>query len=203
MYILSECSKLECSKLAQTEYKNCHDKVATTVHWKLCSKYGFELTKHWHEHRDWGQEDLVEFQHQNRPYLEAQWPDIVLIVDKKNQETFIIDVAKPSDFCVSDKKAEKKISKYLDLALIILRSNTNSKNTKKNTNNTKILHEISQMWNAITRVISIVIGALGEKSLLTGYSALIGVMTRKSDSMQQTAVMGSAHILRKVLSIPA
>ena len=69
----------------------------------------------------------------------------MLIVDKKNQETFIIDVAKPSDFCVSDKKAEKKISKYLDLALIILRSNTNSKNTKKNTNNTKILHEISQM----------------------------------------------------------
>ena len=34
------------SKLAQAEYKKRHDKVATMVHWKLCSKYGFEPAKH-------------------------------------------------------------------------------------------------------------------------------------------------------------
>ena len=41
----------ECSKLGKTEYKKRHDKVTTMVHWKLCSKYGFELEKHWYGHR--------------------------------------------------------------------------------------------------------------------------------------------------------
>ena len=44
------------------------------------------------------------------PIIESRCPDIVLI-DKKNQETFIIDVAIPEDLCVRNKKAEK-ISKY-------------------------------------------------------------------------------------------
>ena len=52
-------------------------------------------------------------------------------------------------------------------------------------------------------MISIVIGALGAESLLTEYLALIGVMTKKSDSMQHTALLRAAHILRKVLPIPA
>ena len=46
MHILSECSKL-----AQTEYKKRHGKVATMVHWELCSNYAFELDKHWYAHR--------------------------------------------------------------------------------------------------------------------------------------------------------
>ena len=53
-----------------------------------------------------GHEDVVGF-------------DIVLI-DKKNQEMFIIDVAIPGDFRVREKEAEKK-SKYQDLALEISR----------------------------------------------------------------------------------
>ena len=39
--------------------------------------------------------------------------------------------------------------------------------------------EISRMGNTKTRVISIVIGALGAESLLTEYLALIGLMSRK------------------------
>ena len=46
-----------------------------------------------------------------------------------------------------------------------------------------------------------VIGALGAESLLTEYPALIGVMTRTGDSMQQAAMLGSAQILRNVQSI--
>ena len=38
----------ESSKLSPTEYKKRHDKVATVVHWELCS---FETAKHWYEHR--------------------------------------------------------------------------------------------------------------------------------------------------------
>ena len=71
-------------------------------------------------------------------------PDIVLI-EKKNQETFTDDVVRPQDFCVKDKEAEY-ISKQQDLAL-----------------------EISPVWNTITRVIPMVIGALEEESLLTEY----------------------------------
>ena len=47
------------------------------------------------------------------------------------------------------------------------------------------------------------IGALGAESLLTEYLALIELMTMTGDSMKQTAMLGSAHALRKVLSIPA
>ena len=54
-----------------------------------------------------------------------------------------------------------------------------------------------------TKAIPIVIGALGAESLLTEYLALIGEITRKGDIMQQTAMLGSANILRKVLFIPA
>ena len=42
MHILSECLML-----TQIKYKKRHNKVTTIFHWKLCSKYGFEPTKHW------------------------------------------------------------------------------------------------------------------------------------------------------------
>ena len=160
-----------------------HYKVATMVHWKLCSKYGFEPAKHWYEHRAEGvmenrdTEILWNFNIRTDHVIEARCPDIVLR-DKKNQEAFIIEVAIPGDIRVRDKEAEK-ISKYQDLAL-----------------------KTFQIWNSKTRVIPMVIGALGAESLLTEYLALIGVMTRRCDNMQQTAVLGSAHTLRKALSIP-
>ena len=93
----------------------------------------------------------------------------ILLIDKKNQEAFIIDVLYLKIF------VSGKISKYQNLAL-----------------------EISQMWNTKTRVILIVIGGLGAECL-----ALIGVKTMKGATMQQTAVLESAHILRKVPSISA
>ena len=90
---------------------------------------------------------------------------------------FINKVPIPGEFCVKNKEAEK-ISKYQNLK-----------------------YEISRMWNTKTRVIAKVIAVLGAESLLTEYLVLIEVMTRKGDSMQQTAMLGSAHILRKVLFI--
>ena len=110
--------------------------------------------------------------------IEARRPDIVLI-DKKNKETMIIDVAVPGDFRVKEKEIEK-ITKYQDLVV-----------------------EINRMWDTNSKVIPIVIGALGAQNQLIDYLALLGVQTRKAESMQQTALLGSAHILRKVLSIPA
>ena len=53
---------------------------------------------------------------------------------------------------------------------------------------------ISNVEYKKARMIAIVIGALEAESLLSKYLALVGVMTRKSDSMQQTVELRSAHI---------
>ena len=179
MHILSECSKL-----AQTEYKKRHDKVATMVHWELCKQYDLPHSQNWYEHRAEAVMEnddvklLWDFNIRTDRVIEARRPDIVLI-DKKNKETMIIDVAVPGDFRVKEKEIEK-ITKYQDLVV-----------------------EINRMWDTNSKVIPIVIGALGAQNQLIDYLALLGVQTRKAESMQQTALLGSAHILRKVLSIPA
>ena len=90
----------------------------------------------------------------------------------------ITDVAVPGDFRVKDKESEK-IEKYQDLAL-----------------------EINRMWNTTTRVVPIVIGALGASYRIRDWLALLGVDMKRLDIVQQTALLGSANILRKVLSIP-
>ena len=51
------------------------------------------------------------------------------------------------------------------------------------------------MWNTRTILIPVAIGALEAE-----YLALIRVMTRKGDSMQQTAALELPRILRKVLA---
>ena len=40
----------ECSKMAQTEYKGRHDKLAKVIHWDLCKKWGFQVTAKWYEY---------------------------------------------------------------------------------------------------------------------------------------------------------
>ena len=59
------------------------------------------------------------------------------------------------------------------------------------------------MWNTSVRVIPIVMGALGAKFRIMDWMALLGVDVQRYALVQQTALIGSANILRKVLSIPA
>ena len=40
-----------CSKIAQTDYKERHNKVAAMLHWNLCKKYGLPVTDKWWEHK--------------------------------------------------------------------------------------------------------------------------------------------------------
>ena len=178
MHILSECEKL-----AQGEYKKRHDRVASIIHWELCGHHGFHRSKNWFDHKA---EPVLESEkvkilwdfniHTDR-VIEARRPDIV-VIDKANSKTMIIDVAVPGDFRVKDKESEK-IEKYQDLAL-----------------------EINRMWNTTTRVVPIVIGALGASYRIRDWLALLGVDMKRLDIVQQTALLGSANILRKVLSIP-
>ncbi|CAH3155972.1 unnamed protein product, partial [Porites evermanni] len=100
-------------------------------------------------------------------------PDIVFI-DKKEREVVIIDVAIPGDDRVKDKGLEK-LEKYQ-----LLRD------------------EIAKVWR-IRKVIvvPVVIGAL---RALAGRLEQLGIKNR-TRTMQKSALLGSAHILRKVLEV--
>ena len=39
------------SKIAQTDYKERHDKIASMLHWNLCRKYNLPTTDKWWEHK--------------------------------------------------------------------------------------------------------------------------------------------------------
>ena len=40
-----------CSKIAQTDYKEQHDKVASMLHWNFCRKYNLPTADKWWEHK--------------------------------------------------------------------------------------------------------------------------------------------------------
>ena len=177
MHIISECEKL-----AQGEYKKRHDRVASIIHWELCALHGFQRSKNWYEHKvepvleNDNIKILWDFNIHTDRVIEARRPDIV-VVDKRNSEAVIIDIAVPGDLRVKDKEMEK-ILKYQNLAL-----------------------EISRMWNVKASVVPIIVGALGAKNKILDWLALLGVDEKRYDIIQQVALLGTAHILRKVLSI--
>jgi len=87
----------------------------------------------------------------------------------------LIDVAISGDRNVTKKEAEK-ILKHKDL-----------------------ITEIQRMWNVKTKVIPVIIGATGtiSKSFRKYVSNKSGKYEVKE--LQKTAILGTAHILRKVL----
>jgi hypothetical protein len=87
----------------------------------------------------------------------------------------LIDVAIPGDRNVIKKETEK-ILKYKDLII-----------------------EIQRMWNVKTQVMPVIIGATGtiSKSFRKYLSSIPGKHGIKE--RQKTAVLGTAHTLRKVL----
>jgi hypothetical protein len=88
----------------------------------------------------------------------------------------LIDVAISGDRNVIKKEAEK-ILKYKDLTI-----------------------EIQRMWNVKTRAIPVIIGATGtiSKSFRKYVSNIPG--NHEVRELQKTAILGTAHIIRKVLT---
>jgi hypothetical protein len=88
----------------------------------------------------------------------------------------LIDVAISGDRNVIKKEAEKMI-KYEDLTI-----------------------EIQRMWNVKTKVILVIIGATGTilKSLRRYVSNIPG--NHEVKELQKTAILGTTHILREVLT---
>ena len=108
--------------------------------------------------------------------VEARGPDIIF-VDKQAMEAKIIDIAIPGDARVKDEELEK-IEKYH-----LLRE------------------EIRKLWKLKKMtVLPVVIGALGAVSdMLKKHMEKLGT-TSRLEVIQETALLGTAGLLRNVLS---
>ena len=108
--------------------------------------------------------------------IKANRPDIILKC-KDEKSCLLIDIAIPTDKNISTKVTEK-LSKYKDLEI-----------------------EIERMWGMKTKTIPVVIGALGViKKGSKKYLDDIPANIRLQD-LQKTTLLGTAHILRRILSI--
>ena len=109
-------------------------------------------------------------------FITANRPDIS-VKDSVNSTCKLIDMTVPSDRNIALKEIEKK-SKYKDLEL-----------------------EIQRMWHMKTIVIPVVVGALG--TVKKGMVESIKKVSERATvtEIQKICMLGSARILRKVLSI--
>ena len=159
-----------CPKLAQTEYKKRHDVVGRVIHWEVCEEYGVECIDKWYEHSPKSVEESEE--------VKLLW-DFTIQTDREIQhrrtkEAIIVDIAVPGDSNVLQEETEK-YEKYQDLA-----------------------REIKRIWKSTTKVVLVVVGALGSVSKkLAGHLEKLGIKDR-TRTMQKSALLGSPHILGKV-----
>ena len=100
----------------------------------------------------------------------------IVIQEKKSDRCQIIDVAIPSDYNIQKKATE--ISKYVDLQI-----------------------ECQRLWYKKVEVIPVIIGATGivDKNIKKYVGRLPG--SHNIYHQQRSAIIGTAYILRKVLSI--
>jgi Reverse transcriptase (RNA-dependent DNA polymerase) len=171
-------------KIAQTDYKGRHDRVATLIHWSLCKQYGFPRSDNWWSHQA---EKVLEnddfkvlwdFSIRTDKVIEAHRPDIV-IVDKRSKEALLVDVAIPGDARVASKEIEK-INKYQDLAI-----------------------EVQRLWELRkVKVVPIVIGALGAVPVaFRKHLKSLNINDVSVEQLQRTAILGTANILRRYLKL--
>ena len=168
-----------CSKIAQTDYKDRHNKVASMLHWNLCKKYHLPAANKWWEHKiekvlqNNEAKILWDFKIQTDKHLAHNIPDIT-VVEKK--QVWLVDVAIPGDSRIQQKEVEK-ITKYQDLKI-----------------------EVERLWERKATVVPVVIGALGAIPRdLTKHLNTLGLDKITLSQLQKAALLGTAHILRKYL----
>jgi len=108
----------------------------------------------------------------------ANKPDII-IKNRKEKTCALIDVAIPADRNVVQKEAVKKL-KYKSVCI-----------------------EIQRMWKMRCTIVPVIIGATGIVTRRLRKNLLAVPGKRSIDSLQKTVVLGTAHILRKVLQCEA
>ena len=172
-----------CQTLAAEQYLNRHNQVAAQWHLDICRHYGIKVeTECWYQHKpEWVMENekatiLLDSPIITDRHVPCNKPDIV-IQEKKSDRCQIIDVAIASDYNIQ-KKATEKMSKYVDLQI-----------------------ECQRLWIKKVEVIPVIIGATwtADKNMKKYVGRISGC--HNIYSWQRSAILGTAHILRKVLSI--
>ena len=171
-----------CSVLAPTEYTHRHNKIASYLHWSMLKQLGHSVPDNWYDHQPVKVVDtdditiMYDMAVTTDRTIGANRPDIIFH-NKKENRCLLIDVAVPDDANIPIKEVEK-ISKYKDLEI-----------------------EISRMWKTKTKVIPVVAGALG--TLKIGFKKHLNELPCQvsPEHIQKIALLGTAHILRKVLTI--
>jgi len=169
--------------LAKEQYIKRHDRLCAQLHFNICKETGVQLdNKHWYDHvpksvetSQGGKVTLLWNHHiQTDRTIPNNKPDII-IRDNEKGTYVLIDVATSGVRNMIKKEAEK-ILKYEDLTM-----------------------EIQRMWNVRTKVIPVIIGTTGtiSKSFRKNVSNIPGKYEVKE--LQKTAILGTAHILRKLL----
>ena len=171
-----------CPVLANTEYIQRHDKAAGYIHWRICKHYHFSTADKWYEHKPEKVTEneaatvLWDMPVNTDKEIKANRPDII-IKDKTEKKCIMIDMSIPSERNVSIKEVEK-LSKYKELEI-----------------------EVTKMWQMKTTTVPIVVGAL--RLIKRGLEKYISQIPGHIwiEELQKIALLGSAHILRRTLSI--
>ena len=119
---------------------------------------------------------LWDYQVKTDRHIPCNKPDLI-IQEKESERWMIIDVAIPSDYNIQ-KKTTEKMSKYVDFQI-----------------------ECQRMWDKKVEVILIITCAtrIVDKSI---QSCLLKIPGKHNIyNLQRSAILGTAHIPRKVLSI--
>ena len=172
-----------CPTLAKEQYTKTHDRVCAQ-HFNIRKERRVQLDKkHWYEHvpksveTSQGSKVTISWnkQVQTDRAIPNNKPDII-IHDNEKGTCMLIDVAISGDRNVIKKVAEK-ILKHKDLTI-----------------------EIHCMWKVKTRVIPVITGVTRTISkLFRKYvSSIPG--NHEVEELQKTAILGTAHILQKVLT---
>ena len=169
-----------CGVLAKKEYFDRHNAVCQYVHQQILKAYSIPCDDNWVRHTP---EDVIiqpnvevvydQVLTTDRP-TGANRPDI-LLRDKKQKKTFIIDVSCPCDTNVATKENEK-VAKYSALK-----------------------NELKRMWGGECIVAPVVIGCLGAASNETKMHLEKIPASVKMTMCQKITICGSQKILQSVL----
>ena len=170
--------------MAPTDYTDRHNQVASIIHWNICRHFQVPVERRWYRHqpdRPVETDDIVVMWDTTIPTagkIKANRPDICLR-DKKANTCLLIDISCPADGNVGRKHAEK-LAKYGDLRV-----------------------EVSRMWQCRTQVVPVVLGALG--TVHAGIARWLDIIPghHNLQHLQKAVLLGSARILRKVMSSSA
>jgi hypothetical protein len=172
-----------CPILAKEQCIKRYGRMGARLHFNICKETHVQLdTKHWCEHVPKSVETsrgskvtiLWNQQIQTDRTIPNNKPDIVISNYEKGT-CMLIDVAIPGDRNVIQKGSEK-ILKYKDLTM-----------------------EIQSMWNVKSWVIRVIIGAT--ETISKSFRKYVSTIPGNHDvrELQKTAILGTAHILWKVL----